>query len=198
MTEQNKMISDRLYAALELAFKLHGRDARKESRTPVMAHLLSVCALVQHETDDEDEAVAALLHDTLEDHPDGGRTRRVILEQFGEKVLQIVDISSDTPPGFAGGPKEKWKPRKQAYIDRIVKTDASLLRVTVADKVDNARAILADHLRLGDEVWLRFTTQSKKDQQWFYTEVLKAYDKAGFNGGMLEELRGLVAKINLL
>jgi (p)ppGpp synthase/HD superfamily hydrolase len=198
MTETENTISDRLYAALELAFRLHGRDARKSSRAPVMAHLLSVCAMVQHESDDEDEAVAALLHDALEDKPNDGKTREEILERFGERVLRIIEISTDTPPDYMGGPKPEWKLRNQAYIDHIRETDPGLLRVTVADKVDNARAILADHRQVGDEVWQRFTTRSKMDQQWYYTKSLEAYDVVRFKGGMLEDLRQLVAKINAL
>lgn len=188
-------ISDRLYAAIELAFRLHGRDARKSSKIPVMAHLLSVCALVQHESDDEDEAIAALLHDALEDKPDGGKTKQEILERFGEKALKIIELSSDTPPDYMGGPKGDWKSRKQSYIDHILSTDPDLLRVTVADKVDNARAILADHQKIGDDIWERFTTKSKADQIWYYTSVLEAYKKVGFKGYLMNELTTLVKKI---
>jgi len=117
MTETENTISDRLYAALELAFRLHGRDARKSSRAPVMAHLLSVCAMVQHESDDEDEAVAALLHDALEDKPNDGKTREEILERFGERVLRIIEISTDTPPDYMGGPpwQTKWITRAPSW-----------------------------------------------------------------------------------
>ncbi|MFH2040034.1 MAG: HD domain-containing protein, partial [Chloroflexota bacterium] len=164
-TEDNK-ITPLLYDALELAFKLHGHDARKKSNVPVMAHLLSVCALVQLDGGSEEEAIAALLHDAREDKPEY-ISREQISQQFGEKVLNIIEISSDTPPDYAGGPKLPWKERKEAYIAHIRITDQALLRVTVADKIDNVRAILADLQRVGDEVWKKFNA-GKEDQLWYY------------------------------
>jgi len=107
-------LSERLYAALELAFKLHGQDSRKSSKVPVMAHLLAVCPLVQMESGDEDVAIAALLHDSLEDKP-AEISRAEIKEKFGEHVIQSIEISSDTPPDFAGGEKPDWDMRKTAY-----------------------------------------------------------------------------------
>lgn len=140
-------LSERFYAALELAFKLHGQDSRKSSKVPVMAHLLAVCALVQMESDDEDVAIAALLHDSLEDKP-AEISRAEIREKFGEHVIQSIEISSDTPPDFAGAEKPDWDMRKTAYIAHIRNSDPALLDVSVANKVDNARAILADHRRI--------------------------------------------------
>lgn len=98
----------RLYEAMQLTFELFGHDSRKSTSVPVMAHLLSVCGLVQNDGGDEDEAIAALLHDTLEDKPDK-ITRDEILERFGPRVLEIVEISTDTPVDYRGGPKPPWK-----------------------------------------------------------------------------------------
>jgi (p)ppGpp synthase/HD superfamily hydrolase len=191
-TEDNKL-TPLLYDALELAFRLHGHDARKKSNVPVMAHLLSVCALVQLAGGSEEEAMAALLHDAREDKPKE-LSREQISQQFGEKVLNIIEISSDTPPDYAGGPKLPWRIRKEAYIEHIYKTDPALLRVTVADKIDNVRAILADLRSLGNEVWEKFNA-GKEDQLWYYTSCVKAFDAAGFKGPLLEELRKLVAQL---
>ena len=196
MSEKEHKLTPRLYEALELAFKLFGQEARKSSQVPYLAHLLSVCAMVQMDGGGEDEAIAALLHDVLEDRADQIRPEE-IKQQFGDNVLEIIRISSDTPRNYLGGKKPPWKKRKKAYIEHIYKTDPALLRVTVADKVDNARAILADHHRVGVDIWKRFNA-GKKDQQWYYDGCLKAFDEAGFSGPLLEELRKLVHQLLVL
>lgn len=158
-----------------------------------MAHLLAVCAMVQMVSDDEDIAIAALLHDSLEDKP-AEISRAEIREKFGEHVLQIIEISSDTPPDFAGGEKPDWDMRKTAYIAHIRNADPALLDVSVADKVDNARSILADHRRIGDEVWKRFN-RGKEKQIWYYTEVTRAFQEADYQGDLLQELKKLVKNL---
>ncbi len=193
MTDKDNKLTPLLYTALELAFSLHGRDARKKSPVPYLAHLLSVCAMVQMDGGNEEEAIAALLHDALEDKSTE-ISREKIRKQFGEKVLNIIEISSDTPPDYAGGPKPPWKVRKEAYIKHIYETDPSLLRVTVADKIDNARAILADHQRIGDEVWGRFNA-GKEDQLCYYRSCVEAFGATGFKGPLLEELTRLVDQL---
>lgn len=189
-------LSPRMYEALELAFKLHGHDARKSSQVPYLAHLLHVCALVIQDGGDEDEAVAALLHDALEDKPEKINEKK-ILRRFGDRVLQIVKICTDTPPGFKGGPKPPWRDRKDAYLKHVSTEPPALLRVTIADKIDNARAILADHRRFGDELWNRFNA-GKEEVQWYYDASVKAYHKAGATGPLIKELKTLVGKINRL
>jgi (p)ppGpp synthase/HD superfamily hydrolase len=189
-------LSPRMYEALELAFKLHGHDTRKSSPVPYIAHLLHVCALVLQDGGEEDEAVAALLHDALEDKPEKINEKK-ILRRFGERVLQIVKICTDTPEGFKGGPKPPWRERKDAYLKRVSTEPPALLRVTIADKIDNARAILADHHRFGDELWNRFNA-SKQEVQWYYDASAKAYQKAGASGPLIKELKQLVRKINRL
>ena len=187
-------LSPRMYEALELAFKLHGHDARKSSQVPYLAHLLHVCALVLQDGGDEDEAVAALLHDALEDKPEKINEKK-IRWRFGEKVLQIVKICTDTPENYKGGPKPPWRERKVAYLDHVSRIpDPALLRVTIADKIDNARAILTDHRRFGDELWKRFNA-SKEEVQWYYDASVKAYRKAGVTGPLIKELKQLVGKI---
>lgn len=195
-TKKEATLSPRMYEALELAFKLHGHDTRKSSPVPYIAHLLHVCALVLQDGGNEDEAVAALLHDALEDKPEKINEKK-IRRRFGEKVLQIVNICTDTPEGFKGGPKPPWRERKDAYLQRVGKEPPTLLRVTIADKIDNARAILADHRRFGDELWKRFNA-GKEEVQWYYDASVKAYRKAGVTGPLLKELKQLVGKINRL
>jgi (p)ppGpp synthase/HD superfamily hydrolase len=193
MTNKEDKVTPRLHKALALAFKLNGHDARKKSTVPYLAHLLAVCALVQHDGGSEDEAIASLLHDTLEDKPEE-INREEIRQYFGEYVLKIIEVSTDTPKDYAGGQKPPWKERKEAYLEHIRQTDPSLLRITIADKIDNARAILADLQRLGDQVWEKFNA-GKEDQLWYYRSCVDAYDLSGYSGPMLEELRSLVDKL---
>lgn len=190
MSGDAEEISPRLYQALELAFKLHGHDARKQSNVPALAHLLSVCAIVQQDGGDEDEAIAALLHDALEDKPQQ-ISRQAILSLFGATVLSMVEIATDTPPDYMGGSKPPWRQRKEKYLAHIRNSDPTMLRVTMADKIDNARAILADYRRLGDRLWGRFNG-GKDDQLWYYQGALAAYQDAGVCGPLLDELTRLV------
>jgi (p)ppGpp synthase/HD superfamily hydrolase len=189
-------LSPRLYEALKLAFDLHGHDARKSSQVPVLAHLLSVCALVQYDGGDEDEAIAALLHDTLEDKPEQV-TRAEIARRFGDRVVALIEAATDTPSDFVGGAKPPWRQRKEAYLRHVRQSAPANLRVTIADKVDNVRAILADHRREGDQVWSRFNA-GKDDQLWYYQSVIQAYDDAGASGPLLDELRRLVSQLGRL
>jgi (p)ppGpp synthase/HD superfamily hydrolase len=188
-------VSARLHDAMELAFRLHGHEARKSSNVPMMTHLFSVCGLVMHDGGDEEEAVAALLHDALEDMPDQ-ITFEDIQGQFGERVAKIVEISSDTPKDFRGGPKPPWRERKEQYLAHIRRTDPRFLRVTVADKVDNVRSILADYRRLGESFWDRFNA-GKADQLWYYGAVTNAYRETGVKGPLMDELERVVAELRL-
>ena len=196
MPEKSFYLTSRLYEAVRLTVDLFGRDARKSSLVPALSHLFSVCALVQLDGGDEDEAIAALLHDTLEDKPQL-ITRKQIQKRFGARVLEIIEVSTDTPQDYQGGPKPPWRDRKQAYLDHARKTDPTLLRVTVADKVDNLRAILADHQRIGVELWQRFNA-GQTDQVWYYQEAVKAYEQAGFQSPLLTELTRMVAELSTL
>jgi (p)ppGpp synthase/HD superfamily hydrolase len=186
-------ISPRLYQALEFAFKLHGHDARKQSTLPYLAHLLSVCALVQQDGGDEDEAIAALLHDTLEDKPQQ-TNRQEILSLFGANVLVIIEIATDTPPDYIGGSKPPWRQRKENYLAHIRNSNPAMLRVTIADKIDNARAILADYRLLGDSLWQRFNA-GKDDQFWYYQSAIATFEAAGVRGPLLDELKRVVSLI---
>ncbi len=196
MTINSPQISQRLYQALEFTFKLHGRDARKASQVPYIAHLLSACAMVQQDGGDEDEAIAALLHDSLEDKPEETR-RQEICKFFGERVVTIIDASIDVPLDYKGGAKPPWRQRKETYLAHVRSADPRLLRVTIADKVDNARAIVADYQREGERLWERFNA-GKKEQLWYYKSCLDAYDSVGCRGPLLDELRRLVDQIQTL
>jgi (p)ppGpp synthase/HD superfamily hydrolase len=183
-------VDDQLYAAMEYAFALHGRDARKASAVPYMTHLYSVCGLVLQDGGSLEQGIAALLHDALEDKPDLTNAEE-IERRFGPGVLEIVRACTDTEPGYEGGPKQPWQLRKEQYLLHVRATEPELLRVSVADRVDNARAILMDHARLGEGLWRRFNA-GKEQQKWYYASLLEAYEQAGVTGPLFDELRGLV------
>lgn len=193
MTNKTQQLSPRMSDALKLAFDLHGRDFRKSSNVPVFAHLLSVCALVLYNGGGEDEAISALLHDSLEDKPQE-ITREDIKKRFGECVLKLIEVSTDTPIGYIGGTKGDWRQRKEAYLNHIRHTNPNLLLVTVADKVDNIRAMLADYRLVGDKLWDRFNAQ-QADQIWYYQQVVKAYKEAGFKSPLFNDLEQLVEQL---
>ncbi len=189
-------LTTRFQDALSLTFRLHGHSARKASHVPTMAHLLGVCALVQGDGGGEDEAIAALLHDALEDEP-GHITREQIQQQFGERVLAIVEASTDTPRNYRGGPKPPWRQRKEAYLAHARSADPALLRVTIADKVDNLRSMLMDYRRVGDALWWRFHA-GRNEQLWYYRSCLQAYTDAGCKGPLMEEMRRLLDELTAL
>ena len=103
----------------------------------------------------EDEAIAALLHDALEDHATE-ISREDIAKRFGAEVLAIVEACTDTPIDYQGGSKPDWRKRKTAYLEHLRKARPEKLRVALADKLDNVRSILADYRHIGDTLWTRF------------------------------------------
>lgn len=190
------MPSDRLDDAFALARRLHAGDVRKGTHVPYLAHLLGACALVLADGGDEDEAIAALLHDALEDHPEA-ISRADIGARFGARVRAIVEHCTDVPPGWTGGPKPPWRQRKEAFLARVRAAPADGLRVSLADKLDNARAVLADYRRLGAAVWARFNAGGD-DQRWYYRSLVDAYRTAGVASPMLDELARIVDELDRL
>ena len=170
-------LSDRFTRAVDYARELH-TEFRKGTRVPYMAHLLGVAALVMGEADGripvtEDMAIAALLHDTVEDK--GGLPRlRDVEAQFGAEVARMVAGLSDT---FAEDhdKKEGWEERKKAYIDRLEHEDEDVLLISIADKLYNAKAILDDYRVVGLEVFERFK-RGAGQQLWYFDELVKAFE----------------------
>lgn len=131
--------------ALLFAVRTHDGDVRKGAgEIPYVSHLLSVCALVLEDGGDEDEAIAALLHDTLEDHPEEV-TKADLERRLGARVADLVVRCTDTPPDYRGGTKPHWHERKPAYVERIREEGYPLCRVALADKLHNTRSIVLDH-----------------------------------------------------
>lgn len=146
-------LTKRFDNALVYASDLHRSQVRKGVNTPYLAHLLGVCSLVIENGGTEDEAIAALLHDAIEDYPHNGKTALEIQELFGLPVLEIVQGCSDSDTI----PKPPWKERKEAYIQHIKSASASVRLVSSADKLYNARSILTDYRQVEEKLWSRFT-----------------------------------------
>lgn len=180
--------SARLDAALALAadaFRSHGRKA---STTPYLAHLLQVMVTVAENGGDEEQMIAALLHDYLEDIPDANGDD--VERRFGARVRRIVEALSDTQEH----PKPPWEERKRAYIDALRDEPIEVKLVSAADKLHNATSTLRDHRALGDEVFERFTA-SKEQTLWYYRAILESLG-AGWKHPLLDELREVVTELH--
>ena len=171
----DSFLTDRFEQALVYASQLHKQQVRKGSGVPYISHLLSVAALVLENGGDEDQAIAALLHDAIEDQG-GDKTRQEIKQKFGDKVVNIVNGCTDAEVI----PKPPWKERKQQYIARMRHASPEVRLVSMADKLHNARSILADYYRQGDVIWSRFTG-GKEGTLWYYRSLIEINRKAGTN-----------------
>lgn len=154
--DERRRIGRRFTDALVLAAELHAGQRRKGKGPPYIAHLLGVTALAFDFGATEDEAIAALLHDAIEDAPPdlaAAGVRRLIREHFGAAVLDIVEGCTDSDEV----PKRPWRDRKHAYVAHVASVDASTLLVSACDKLHNVRAIVRDYRLLGDGLWSRFS-----------------------------------------
>jgi len=185
----------RFDTALQFASGLHHDQARKGGHIPYIAHLMSVCALVLEAGGDEDQAIAALLHDAAEDR--GGRsTLDTIRQMFGDRVADAVESCSDS---MATNPDKKlpWRSRKDKYLEHLRSANADALIVSFADKLHNARAILADYRELGEGLWPRFNAP-KEDQLWFYGAIVKTLRQTAAPQALVDELSLVVEELNEL
>ncbi len=174
--------------ALLYAHAAHAAQSRKGSGAPYIGHLLGVASIVIDDGGNEDEAIAALLHDAVEDA--GGRDRLAdIRVNFGPVVARIVEDCTDS----FKTPKEPWAERKQKYVKHARSLDPSSLRVSAADKVHNSYAILRDLRNMGDKVWDRFTAKPD-DVLAYYQGLVRAYREAG-GGKLVDELERIVRGI---
>ena len=169
--------SPRLSAAFEYACQLHANQPRKGTTIPYIAHLMAVAALVMEHGGGEDEAIAALLHDAIEDQNHDGSVPGKIGTLFGPKVLALVEACSDSK----GLDKPEWRPRKETYLAHLRTAPANVRLIAAADKLHNARAILADYRRMGEDLWERFT-EGRDEQLWYYRSLVSALRKADYGG----------------
>lgn len=181
-------LSDRFQTALNMTFELHQNQSRKGSQAPYFAHLMSVSALVLENGGSENQAIAALLHDAVEDQG-GLPILESIKSEFGEEVAGIVDGCTDAYTQ----PKPPWKERKIAYLEKLKTEPDTILLVSLSDKVHNARSILRDLQLYGDRIWIRFKGK-KPGTLWYYQSLANIFDESPFPS-LKQELRQLIEEI---
>ncbi len=195
MSEQTSTprLTGQFSKALVYAELKHHNQVRKGGDTPYVGHLLSVAGLVINDNGSEAQAIAALLHDAVEDQG-GPPTLEEIKANFGDEVARIVEECSDTDKT----PKPPWRERKQDYIIHLGTVGEDTLLVSVADKLDNARSMLRDYHEHGPALWQRFTVKNPDDHLWYYGELLKAYRGRGCSSWMVDELGRVVNELKNL
>jgi GTP pyrophosphokinase len=184
-------LSERFEHALAYAARLHATQVRKGTAIPYISHLLSVAALVLETGGDEDEAIAALLHDAIEDQG-GAQTREQIRRRFGERVVRIVDGCTDAETL----PKPPWRQRKEQHIEHLRHASPEVLRVVLADKLHNARSLLFDRRHIGSRLWDRFNA-SEAETLWYYRTLIGVFRDVA-NWPILEELNRVVTELERL
>jgi len=162
------VLTARFSEAVRWASHLHADQCRKGTQIPYVAHLFAVASLVLEDGGTEEEAIAGVLHDVIEDC---GASAAEIRARFGGTVAEIVVACTDD-----GGPRDAtdWKHRKQTYLDHLTNDDlpSGALRVSAADKLHNARSILSDLHEHGSGTWDRFNA-GVDEQRWYYTELVR-------------------------
>src|SRR3712207_4175995 len=167
-------LSERYDRALQFAAEHHRGQVRKGSRVPYLTHLMSVSALVLEHGGGEDQAIAGLLHDAVEDAPEGkgGEVLTDIRSRFGDAVADMVRACSDGLDAD-GNRSGTWAERKRPYVDGLGAKPADALLVTAADKTHNGLCIAADVRRYGDGFWSTFNA-GREQLLWYYTSVERA------------------------
>ena len=184
-------LTPRFDEAFAYTHQTHAGHTRKGNGVPYIGHLMGVASIVIDDGGSEDEAIAALLHDAAEDS--GGRARLDdIRGRFGDQVAKIVEDCTDAWTD----PKPPWMDRKRHYVDHARTLAPASLRVSAADKVHNAYAILRDLRNTGEAVWQRFELEraGPDDIVWYYQALVRAYREAG-GGRLVDELDRIVRAI---
>lgn len=193
MKSDAPVLTQRFVEALRYAAELHQFQRRKGKGQPYVGHLLGVAAIVIQHGGGEDQVIAALLHDAVEDQ--GGLPRLdEIREKFGDEVARIVDGCTDSYE--ARGEKRDWTERKRAYIARVANEAADVRLVSAADKLANAREILSDYRVEGDEVFKRFQGR-KEGTLGYYRQLVDVFRKAG-SSALVDELERVVSELEKL
>jgi (p)ppGpp synthase/HD superfamily hydrolase len=187
-------LTGRFLEAVALAQELQGSERRSGTGMPFLAHLFVVTGLVIEDGGDEDQAIAALLHDTVEDG--GGRPLLERIEAgFGARVARMVEELSDT---IDGDPDTPWIDLKARYLGRLEACDdEGTLRVALADKVHNARAIVRDYRYEGHVIWERFTEKTAQQQLWYSRQLAQFFTRKR-PGPLADDLREAVDELAVL
>jgi len=165
-TQRRIKLGSHFERAFQFAAEKHAGQTRKASRIPYLAHLMGVASLVLEAGGDEDLAIAALLHDVVEDCG-GAPMLKEVRRRFGTRVAKVVDGCTDADTY----PKPPWRERKENYLRHLKKADADTRLVSAADKLNNVRSILADYRELGESVWSRFKG-GRDGTLWYYRALL--------------------------
>lgn len=190
------VVGKRFRDALVWAAELHEDQNRKGGTIPYVAHLLGVASIVLEHGGNEDQAIAGLLHDALEDQAHKISPRE-ISARFGDAVERIVEACTDGDPDEQRDrDPQRWRLRKQKYIDEIATKPADALLVSMADKLYNARSILEDFRVIGDKLWPRFTT-GRDGTLWYYRALIAAFGARSKNR-LWHELERTVAELERL
>ena len=189
MTEMKKphvYLTDRFFSAIAYAAEAHKDQVRKSTNIAYISHPIGVASLVLEAGGDEDQAIAALLHDVAEDC--GGEPRLAdIAQKFGDHVAKIVRGCSDSLAVDEAN-KTPWRERKEAHIQHLKGADSDTLLVTAADKTHNARAIATDIQSIGNEVWKRFNA-SQEEIIWYYKSIFQVLSETGVTSTLLNPLK---------
>lgn len=191
------MVGKDFVRAVKRAREWHDGQVRKGSDVPYISHLLAVAGLVLEAGGDEKLAIAALLHDAIEDQPEEASPKK-IRKQFGKRVAQIVEECSDREHGVEGT-RANWRERKEAYIESLAEASDDVLLVSCADKLHNARSLLRDLIQEGDAVWERFNQTDPAEQLWYYRALAEVFaERIEMPVWLPEELERTVREIATL
>ena len=184
------MLTSRYDEAFLYAHKLHRSQTRKGTSIPYISHVMTVSAIVIEHGGNEDQAIAALLHDAPEDQG-GEATLEEIRKLFGDPVATIVHDCTDAWTE----PKPDWRPRKEAYLAKLPAKAQQSILVSLADKTHNAEAILFDYRQLGDELWSRFNGGSE-GTRWYYTALAELFGRS-MPGRLSDRFSGAVRAFSI-
>jgi (p)ppGpp synthase/HD superfamily hydrolase len=187
------LYSERLIDALRVSAQLHAGQRRKGSDIPYLSHLLGTCGIALDYGAGEQEAIAALLHDTIEDVQPTADARAAVAA-FGPEVLRIVEGCTDSDTH----PKPPWRERKEAYLEHVAVLDGPILLVSAADKLHNSRSIVSDLRRFGDATWDRF--KGRRDGSlWYYRALVDAFRAhPAHHAALVDELDRTVSEMESL
>jgi len=182
-------LSRKFFDALCYAAELHNNQVRKGGEIPYIGHLLSVAGLVLEADGNETQAIAALLHDSAEDQG-GAAVLAEIETRFGPAVAAIVSECSDT----VETPKPPWRERKQHYIAHLASASDDAVLVSLADKLDNARALLRDVRGVGSTLWDRFSERDPQLHLRYYRSLFEVYERRNHTW-LVDELRRVLHEL---
>lgn len=184
-------LTRRFEKALLFATRKHAGQIRKGTPAPYISHLMGVAGLVLEAGGDEDLAIAALLHDVVEDCG-GARMLKEVRRRFGKRVAHVVEGCTDTDQD----PKPPWRERKENYIKHLRTANADAHLVSAADKVHNLRHILTDYREDGDKIWTRFNGR-REGTLWYYRTLLREFRRRKPNR-LVNELARLVKQLEVV